>query len=173
MPATYRYGQVVAALSAVFGITPRARNAFRGRLQHLRDLGVPPHERAGTGPAAVYHHEDGLAMLLALELQRRGRSPKVAATTALSIVQRGPLPDLGGEHTFLVFDQPAIAFDRDQPVSAKWESRPSLTSLHEWIEEFAPDGGFTCFDVTALIARFDAALAETKTPPTDNERQEE
>jgi hypothetical protein len=74
----YSYATVSAALGGVFGAGAAVRKgAFRGRLQHLRRLGLPS-SGPGRGRTLAYSDEVVCAMLIALELEEFGIDPAMA-----------------------------------------------------------------------------------------------
>ena len=82
MPLYYRYGQVEAALAEVFKVGANELGALRGRLRHLRNIGVPALPNPGSGRQIRYSREAAIEMLLALELAGLGIAPRHAATYA-------------------------------------------------------------------------------------------
>ena len=143
----FKYGQVEAALVAALGIAPENLGAFRGRLQHLRKLGVPDLPRPGSGQTLEYDHRHALEMMLAVELENIGKAPRAAAMAASSILR-------------IVGDEPAdvfIAFDRsDAPGYGVLTGRDVF---RRWLEESAPRA-FAIIDLTACVRALDSALAK-------------
>jgi hypothetical protein len=75
--AVFGYQQVENALAVAFGVTVAGRPALRGRIQHLRRLGLTP--RSGRGKVIPYDFEWAARWYLALLLTMRlGRDPRVA-----------------------------------------------------------------------------------------------
>jgi hypothetical protein len=73
--AHYTYGQVETALAAVFGIdAPGQRGWLRGRLQHMRRLGLVA-ASPGRGRTIDYAQEDLDRWLVAVELEHFGIDP--------------------------------------------------------------------------------------------------
>jgi len=71
--AGHTYGEVESAIGRVFGVDAEAQAGWlRGRIQHLRRLGLTP--PADRGPV-VYTFEWAARWLLALRLERVGLSP--------------------------------------------------------------------------------------------------
>jgi hypothetical protein len=71
----YAYGVVETALAQVFGANPSTqKGALRGRIQHLRRLGLPS---SGPGRGKVIEYTDAQiwAWLIALELEEFGLDP--------------------------------------------------------------------------------------------------
>jgi len=73
---SFRFGQMEAALAALFGVPPAKMTAFHGRLQYLQVRGLPIGVRAGRGQKIEYSREQGLQFLLALFLEQHGVDPK-------------------------------------------------------------------------------------------------
>jgi hypothetical protein len=77
-----QYGQFEEALIHVLGITEAGLGAFRGRLRHLRTLGIPNVPKRGSGNAIHYKKEDLFTTLIALALQTLGSAPETSAIIA-------------------------------------------------------------------------------------------
>ena len=82
MTESYRYGHVEAALARVFSVGPDELGAFRGRLRHLRNIGVPDLPKPGSGRQIKYSRQNIIEMMLALEFEAMGVSPRYAAQYA-------------------------------------------------------------------------------------------
>lgn len=83
-----RYKQVEASLADVFEVKPKKLGAFKARLRHLRNLGVPDLPKPGSGAQIDYEPEQVLAMLVALQLQAMGNNPRTVAQVANEVVRR-------------------------------------------------------------------------------------
>ena len=81
------YKQVEAVLVEVLKIKPAEMGAFRARLRHLRNLGVPRLPKPGSGRRIGYSEDHAFVMLIALELEDLGIAPRPAADVAPSIVR--------------------------------------------------------------------------------------
>jgi hypothetical protein len=87
MPATnppktakvvFGYLQLETALAAVFGVEPADQTKwFRGRIQHLRRLGLTP--PAGRGTVVAYNSEWAAKWLIALEMEYFRSDPRMIA----------------------------------------------------------------------------------------------
>jgi hypothetical protein len=78
-----RYSDVERALAEVLHVAPAQQHgAFRARIRHLRNIGVPSVSHPGQGRAADYCLLDALEILLGLRLQGLGVSPKLVAAMA-------------------------------------------------------------------------------------------
>jgi hypothetical protein len=80
----FQYKYVELALANAFGVEPLDLPAFRARLRHLRNLGVPAIPRPGTGHTIAYGRSHAIQMLVALELELLGLPPKLAAGASLA-----------------------------------------------------------------------------------------
>ena len=58
-------------------VKPKDIGAFRGRLRHLRNIGLPRLPKIGSGRAIDYSDRQALEMLLALELEDAGQTAGV------------------------------------------------------------------------------------------------
>lgn len=76
---TYTLGQVEAAVAAAHGIREEALPAFKARLRHLRNLGVPMIPHVGSGSRVNYSEDHVRQLFLALEFEQFGMSPRLAA----------------------------------------------------------------------------------------------
>jgi len=87
----FRYGHVEAALADLLGISKKGLGAFRARLRHLRNIGLPELpdalKRPGSGRQIVYTREHALELLVALELESVGVVPRLVRMQAPSIVR--------------------------------------------------------------------------------------
>ena len=77
-----QYAAVKAILGQMLGISARKSGVFKGQLDHLRKLGVPPIASTGSGRKARYSFADGFELLVALRLERIKCSPQVAKVGA-------------------------------------------------------------------------------------------
>ena len=101
-----QYGHVETALATVFSVAPKGMGAFRARLRHLRNIGLPRLARPGSGRHIVYTERQALEMLLALELENHGYSAKNAAFLAQSIVRQSPYGQHRDENCYIVIKDP-------------------------------------------------------------------
>jgi hypothetical protein len=86
-----RYRHVEAALAAVLQIDWKCMGAFRARLRHLRNIGLPHRlPKPGSGQQIAYSESQALEMLLALALEELGQAPKTAAILSQTIVRQSP-----------------------------------------------------------------------------------
>lgn len=76
---TYTLGQVEAAVAAAHGIREEGLPAFKARLRHLRNLGVPMIPHVGSGSRVNYSEDNVRQLFLALEFEQFGMSPRLAA----------------------------------------------------------------------------------------------
>lgn len=78
-----RYSDVERSLVDVLHVAPAQQaGAFRAKIRHLRNIGVPSVPHPGQGRAADYCGLDALEILLGLRLQGLGVSPKLVAAMA-------------------------------------------------------------------------------------------
>ncbi len=69
------YGEVEDILARLHKIQDRDRKAFRAKLRHFRNLGVPPLPKVGSGTKISYSLDDVYELFFALELTQCGLSP--------------------------------------------------------------------------------------------------
>jgi hypothetical protein len=80
--ADLRYRDVERALVKIFSVPNKRLGAFRARIRHLRNLGVPELERVGRGTQLTYTRQHALELVLAIELERVGIAPRFVASVA-------------------------------------------------------------------------------------------
>jgi hypothetical protein len=85
-----RYEHVEKALAEVMKVTPKGMGAFRARLRHLRNIGLPRLPKPGSGRAIDYTRQHALEMLLAVELENLGQTARRSALLAGSMVRQTP-----------------------------------------------------------------------------------
>lgn len=99
----YRYRHIETALARVFNVMPEGMGAFRARLRHLRNIGVPELPKPGSGEQINYTRENAIEILLALELEALGVSPRHAAAHAkLHTEQASRLNDMDERKCLIV-----------------------------------------------------------------------
>jgi len=81
------YKEAEAALTVVFVVPPEKMGAFRARIRHLRNLGVPAIPKPGSGQKVDYSRDHLIHLALALELEQAGLSPIDAAKFSGQIVR--------------------------------------------------------------------------------------
>lgn len=87
-----RYKQVEDALVAALAVTQKDMGAFRARVRHLRNLGLPKLPKPGSGRQISYTESQAFEMLIALELENIGVTPRTAVAVAPSIARALPSP---------------------------------------------------------------------------------
>jgi hypothetical protein len=95
-----QYRQFVEALVEMFSIEESNLSAFRARLRHLRNLGVPNIPKRGSGNALSYSQEDLFTTSIALALQTLGFAPAVSAIIGKKAA--GHVYLLGQKEVFLI-----------------------------------------------------------------------
>ena len=150
-----RYRHVEAALAEVMEIGPKDMPAFRARLRHLRNIGVPRLPNPGSGQPIDYTRQQALELLLALELEQVGQAPKKVETIlqkeavvrlAKTIVRQSPYGKYKGKDCYAIFT----------------ESRPGVTlafGLRAFVEfmKSAPEV-FLVINVSGCVRKLDPAL---------------
>ena len=151
-----RYGQIEQALAEILGVPSLERTrAFRARLRHLRNIGIPELPKPGTGQSVAYSYEHALELLVALRLESIGTAPRFLAPLAKSITnayrhhETTPMAREYGDLFILVY--PAYSSPKDyahlNPTNLQWaaSSGPPFYSLFRGLglmpkfEETAPD----------------------------------
>ena len=126
-------------------VKPRAMGAFRARLRHLRNIGLPRLPSPGSGRPIDYSRQQALAMLIAVELEKVGQSPKQAARVAESIVRQSPYGQHEGEDWYVSVSehQPGYTIGRASKVEEMLKSAPAVLLL---------------INISACVRKLDPAL---------------
>jgi hypothetical protein len=141
-----RYGQVEAALADVMDVRRKDMPAFRARLRHLRNIGVPRLPRPGSGQMVEYSRQQALEMLISLELEKIGQAPKQIALFAPTIVRQSPYEPGSDNQCWAVLN-------KTKPwVNMAWYWDGFLELLQ------SADDVFVTINVAACIKKLDAAL---------------
>jgi len=77
-----RYKHVEAVLKRIFKVSSDTEGAFRARLRHLRNMGIPDLPKPGSGAQIPYTRVHLIQMIIALELSALGIAPRHAADLA-------------------------------------------------------------------------------------------
>ena len=152
-----RYKNVEAALAAVLEIKLEEMGAFRARLRHLRNLGLPKLPTPGSGQRIAYTEKQAFTMQIALELEDLGIAPRSAAAIAMSIVRmhRSPGDILAASGAGDV--RVAVA-----PRSAEqWTTLFTDSALREYLA--SGERKFSLLNLSICARRLDGALREVET----------
>ena len=139
-----RYKHIEAAVFAVAGVQPEAIRAFRARLRHLRNIGLPELPSSGSGKHIVYSRRQALEILIALQMENIGHKPQSAAIISQSIVRQSPYGQHQGNDCYVI-------------ASAPSEGRPEYKMMYGLVDapkimKSGPDI-FTVVNVSALIRK--------------------
>jgi hypothetical protein len=181
----YSYGQVETALATVFDIDATGqKGAFRGRVQHLRRLGLVA-DSPGRGRVIDYTQGDADKWLVALELEHFGLDP----VRVVDLVKRNWNPPPERKRSASEAFARGEACLADLVFEARGSRRPEsdviLTIRFETISAL-PDVGYTMaggmrsfagwladdhaarrasvFNLSARLRALDAALVEAAKP---------
>jgi hypothetical protein len=144
-----RYKNVEAALVDVAGVKPKAIGAFRGKLRHLRNLGLPQLPASGSGKHITYSRHQVLEMLVAIQLENIGHKPESIAILSQSIVRQSPYGQHEGKDCFIVLSPPSENPERYQVMYGIQAVRKFLGS--------SPDV-LTLVNLSALVRRLELAI---------------
>ena len=144
-----RYKHVEAALVDVAGVKPKAIGAFRGKLRHLRNLGLPALPTSGSGKHIAYSRRQALEMLVAVKLQQLGHKADSAARLSPSIVRQVPYGKHQGDECYVALRPPG-----DDPKG--YHLMYGDAQVCEFLKS-SPDV-FTVVIVSALVRQLDLAL---------------
>jgi hypothetical protein len=141
-----RYKHVEAALADVMQVKPKSMAAFRARLRHLRNIGVPQLPNPGSGRPIHYFREQALQMLIALELEKIGQAPKNVAMVSQSILRQTPYGQYEGKDCYVRVSEThpgyTIAFGLEAFLQSM-RSAPEISLI---------------INVSACVRKLDAAL---------------
>jgi hypothetical protein len=141
-----RYKHIEAALAEVLEVRPKGLGAFRARLRHLRNLGLPRLPKPGSGQHIIYTRRQALEMLVAAELEKVGQTPKSVAILAQSIVGQSPYGRYRGKDCYVAISEARPGYTMAYGLRAFTEMMKS-----------APDV-FLVINVSACVRKLDPAL---------------
>jgi hypothetical protein len=147
----FRYKHIEAALADVLNVPQKKMGAFRARIRHLRNIGLPQLPKPGSGQQIAYTRRHALEIILALRLQDIGQAPQAAADQAQMIVRQSPHQiDLSAAHK--LGDMYAAVQPGAMPVTLAYGRK----SLAEVLDR-APVA-FSLVNVSACARELDDAL---------------
>src|SRR5262245_53269509 len=125
-----RYGHVELALAGLMNVAGENIGAFRARLRHLRNIGVPQQlPKPGSGQPIAYSRRQALEMLIALELEKLGQAPKRVMMLAGSIVRQAPYGQYRGKDCYVMISEKTPGYTMASGVK----------SLSEVVSKSAPE----------------------------------
>jgi hypothetical protein len=155
MTGKYRYRHAEAALASVFGVEADELGAFRGRLRHLRNIGVPDIPKSGSGRQIEYSRQSIIEMMLALEFEAMGVAPRYAARYAKHYIKEfAPDPDHPARFDMILVTNP-------HPFRFPWAaiSAQSTSTWREWLlTKEVLSNRFAIVNVAQSVAVLDDAL---------------
>jgi hypothetical protein len=149
----YQNGQIESALARVCRIPAADLGAFKGKLRHLRSLGIPKVESVGSGYRVQFSRFDALTMRLALELSMFGVKPSaVAGLTgdALKHLKKHDETTGGNDVYFIV---------AEQPLGYLWVTADGLPGVANVAAKIAATS-FVTINISRLVREMDVALAD-------------
>ena len=156
MASDLRYRDLEGAAAGVLEVPERELGAFRAKIRHLRNIGVPNVPARGSGTQTTYSREHVFSVITALELGRLGQSPKFVKDAAFFLEDQWRKIELARKDQFLSI----AAGDRRVPRN-KGEGRPQMMSIIKKDElDWVLDGSSTvCLvNLSEIIRKADAAL---------------
>lgn len=152
-----RYKHVEAALAAVLEIKSKDMGAFRARLRHLRNLGLPKLPTPGSGRKIAYSERQAFEMLVALELEDVGLAPRSAATIGASIVrQHSSLRELVARQS--EYDLFVAITPSDQK---RWTALATRAAFDEYVA--LRQSVYSLIDLSVCASKLDRALRDVMT----------
>ena len=143
----FRYKHVEMALAEITHVKSKDVGAFRAKVRHLRNIGLPQLPSPGSGLRISYSPRQVLEVLIALELEKVGHAPKSAAPLAHSITQQAPYGQHKGHDCFVVLSE----------ATPGYTIIFSLKVLRTFLKT-APDV-FVTINVSACVRKLDEALS--------------
>ena len=150
----YQNGQVESALARVCRIPAAELGAFKGKLRHLRNLGIPKVRRVGSGNRAKFNRSDVLTMRLALEFSTLGIKPAAVAgltTKGLEHLEEHSKTVVGKDVYLIVF--PA------HPQGYIWLTAYGIEGVAKIAEKISATN-FVTINLSRLVREMDMALEE-------------
>jgi hypothetical protein len=145
-----RYGDLETALAKVVGIKIKDRRAFRAKLRHLRNIGLPRLPRPGSGQPIAYSRHQALEMLIALELEKIGQAPKNAALLAQSIARQPP--QFEGKDCYIVVSSAGAAYMMGYGSKGLFSLVPKLPHI------------FLVINLAACVRKLDSVFGRASIP---------
>jgi hypothetical protein len=106
-----RYREVESVLARIMNVKATDLGAFRARLRHLRNIGLPRLPKIGSGKAIDYSTRHALELLLALELEDAGQNPSdSAAVVAASLIRQSPRGEYRDSETYACIRKGELAY---------------------------------------------------------------
>jgi hypothetical protein len=135
LSAGYAYGEVETAIAQILKVDAEAKAGWlRGRIQHLRRLGLTP--AADRGPV-IYTFEWAAAWLLALRLERIGLTPAAVVKFFVANWERKP------GHKFPVTSLQEVIEAARTPIKKGRKAETSYNEADVWLtvrfDDFDPD----------------------------------
>lgn len=150
------YKHVETALADALEVKPDGMGAFRARLRHLRNLGLPKLPMPGSGSRIGYSESQTFVMLIALELEGVGIAPRSAAVVAASIVRMHRSP-----RDILEAPGDGDVYIAVTPRSRKqWTALPTRLAFEEFLAKGVPT--FTLLNLSICARTLDRALRDAE-----------
>lgn len=122
-----KYATAEKVLAGLFNAGDEAQaKAFRGRLKHLKRLGIPLGSRPGKGKKIWYDDEHVFQWILCLELEECGIDPKDIATFIRQHWDKNMLAKFKGALTAYAQENDIYLYIRPHLMSRAWSSAVSL-----------------------------------------------
>jgi hypothetical protein len=129
LQSRFPYTTVEVALAEVLNIPEEGRKAFRARMRHIRNLGIPRDlDRPGSGKKLYYSLSQVLETALVLVLENAGFTPRVAVSMApTAVLSLITLPvhaegriDLGDLYIVVLRAGSGTSYSRDTITAGGW-----------------------------------------------------
>ena len=149
----YGNGQIETALANACRISAAELGAFKGKLRHLRSLGIPKVESVGSGRRVQFSRFDAVTMRLALELSAFGVKPSsVAELTGAAVKDLKKYNETeGGADVYFIISE--------HPLGYRWTVAAGLAGVANVASNIAATS-FVTINISRLIRGVDSALGE-------------
>jgi hypothetical protein len=155
----FLYGAIEGALAEVLDIPAEETKAFRARLRHLRDLGIPSAlPRPGSGKKVAYSLSQALEMLFAIVLEHGGYSPRRAVSLVPSVLEDLKQIRIGSPNDDIYVIVSAVTAGRQDPYAKEGDTHlsvafaPGFKRLTEVLKDRLVDRGEnTLFVINASV----------------------
>jgi hypothetical protein len=188
-PAGYTYAEVETAIARVLQIDSGAQGGFlRGRIQHLRRLGLTPSPTATGGPIP-YSPDWAARWLLALRLERLGLTPtavvefiqenwerrpgaKLSVTSLRQVIEDARAVRKGDTFLTVRFDEFGPAFPQIGRINPYWKPHPTFDNAKGFFDWSASDAAdVVVIPLSEVLRLLDKELLDERAAGDDGGRK--
>ena len=161
-----RFPEVERILARMHRIEPDEIIAFRSRLHHFRNLGVPEGIKTGQGRRPTYGWAEMLQMVIALELAELDITPKTISRfiriSRIKNEKRYVTVNTNKNEKYFIIASPSWMEESFGGVQGSSIKFVKFSELQSSIEPFldADDSGFILINLTKTLRRLATAMEE-------------